>query len=84
MAQADSGLRAQVEALFDAELRVLPKARRNDVLDALDVMTSFEVWDRMRINQALTTRAVRRIVAGAVTRLLDNDDDSAGPSNYWA
>lgn len=84
MALADNYLRAQVAALFDAELRVLPRARRNDVLDALDVMTSFEVWDRMRISQALTTRAVRRIVVGAVTSLLDHDDDdaSAAPSNY--
>lgn len=75
--RANDYLRAQVAELFDAELGDLPVARRSDVLDALDVMTSFEVWDRMRVGQKLTTRAVRRIVAGSVTSLLDRDGASA-------
>lgn len=75
--RANDYLRAQVAELFDAELGDLPVARRSDVLDALDVMTSFEVWDRMRVGQKLTTRAARRIVAGSVASLLDRDGASA-------
>lgn len=78
--RANDYLRAQVAELFDAELGDLPVARRSDVLDALDVMTSFEVWDRMRVGQKLTTRAVRRIVAGSVASLLDRDGASARPA----
>jgi AcrR family transcriptional regulator len=70
LVRANGYLRAQVATQFDAELRVLPPARRTQTLDALDVMTSFEVWDRMRAGQAMTTRAARRIVAAVVTNLL--------------
>lgn len=69
--RANNYLRAQVAELFDAELGDLPAARRCDVLDALDVLTSFEVWDRMRVSQQLTATEVRRIVARAVASLLD-------------
>lgn len=72
--RANGYLRTQVAVLFDAELGALPKSRRSDVLDALDVMTSFEAWDRMRVGQRLTTRAVQRIVAGALISMLAEDD----------
>ncbi len=64
-------LRSQLSELFDAELGKLPAAHRSDVLDALDLVTSFEAWDRLRIVQGRSRAAARRVVGAAVAPLLD-------------
>ncbi len=68
--RANKLLRSQLAALFDAELSRLPPSRRSDVLDALDLVTSFEAWDRLRVVQEQSQRAARRIVAAAVAALI--------------
>lgn len=59
-------LRRQVAETFQPELRRLGRARRGDVLSALEAATSWETWDSLRRTQrrsvAATIRTVRVLV----------------------
>jgi len=60
-------LRAQVEALFAPELRGRTRAQ---VLDALDLLTSWEAWDRLRSQQGLDPARATGVLTTSVTTLL--------------
>ncbi|MGQ0805351.1 MAG: TetR/AcrR family transcriptional regulator [Actinomycetota bacterium] len=60
-------LRAQLETLFAPELRGRTRAQ---MLDALDLLTSWEAWDRLRTQQGLDVTGARRVLATTVTTLL--------------
>jgi AcrR family transcriptional regulator len=59
-------LRNQLAELFAAELRHADES----VLDAIDLCTSCEAWDRLRSQQRLSERAARRVVATTIHLLL--------------
>jgi TetR/AcrR family transcriptional regulator, regulator of autoinduction and epiphytic fitness len=61
-------LRVQVAATFDPELAAA--ADRSEALEALDLLTSWETWERLRVMQGLPPAAARRVVERSVTRLL--------------
>jgi len=61
-------LRAQVAATFEPELAAAEDP--SDVLEALDLLTSWETWERLRKLQGLSPAAARRVVERSVTRLL--------------
>lgn len=67
---ANRFLRSQVTDLFEAELRALPQGRRSDVVDVVDVATSWETWERLRSSQGTSDRRARRLVSGVVTGAL--------------
>ena len=62
-----TGLRQQIEVLFQAELAGLPKAEARDVVDAIDAATSFQTWDFLRFEHGYAVgraaASVRRTVA---------------------
>jgi TetR/AcrR family transcriptional regulator of autoinduction and epiphytic fitness len=59
-------LRNQLAELFAPELRHADES----VLDAIDLCTSWEAWDRLRAQQRLSGRAARRVVATTIHLLL--------------
>lgn len=67
-------LRTQLVDLFAAELATLGGtggAPPDDLLvDAVDMVASFEAWDRLRVGQGLGPDAAERVVVDALARLL--------------
>ncbi len=59
---SDEFFRAQLAELFAVELSVLSPARRRDVLDTIDAMTSWETWERVRGRQGVSARRARQLV----------------------
>jgi TetR/AcrR family transcriptional regulator, regulator of autoinduction and epiphytic fitness len=66
--EANMLLREQVAATFEPELATM--ADRSAVLDAVDLLTSWETWERLRTLQRLSPTSARRVVEHALTRLL--------------
>jgi TetR/AcrR family transcriptional regulator of autoinduction and epiphytic fitness len=64
-------LRAQLEALFAPELRGRSRA---PMLDALDLLTSWEAWDRLRSQQGLDVARAQRVLATTITTLLRTEE----------
>ncbi len=65
-------LRSQFETLFAPEL-----ARAGDaVVEAIDLATSWEAWDRLRSQQRLSITASRRVVVALLTDLLEVDTET--------
>lgn len=67
---ANEFFHAQLVELFDAELDGVPPARRRDITDALDAVTSWETWERLRNIQGVPERRARRIVTDLVRQTL--------------
>ncbi len=69
--ELSSVLRRQVARQFDAEIAEPGTASSPAMLDAIDLVTSFEAWDRLRVAQGLDPRgasATMRAVLVAVLR----------------
>jgi AcrR family transcriptional regulator len=70
IAELGAALRAQLEHQFGAELDAPSGDARARLVDALDVLCSFEAWDRMRVHQGLDARAASATLTEALHRLL--------------
>ncbi len=55
-------LRKQLSHTFEPELSTLDRSQRNDVLDLLDLHTSWETWERLRTWQGLSAKRSRKLV----------------------
>lgn len=64
-------LREQVARTFDPELIALDTAEAGDVIELIDLHTSWETWDRLRTWQGLPVERCRRLVTGLVTQALE-------------
>ncbi|HUF84997.1 MAG TPA: TetR family transcriptional regulator, partial [Acidimicrobiia bacterium] len=60
-------LRDQLEILFAPELRGRTRAQ---LLDALDLLTSWEAWERLRSQQGLDVTGARRVLSTTLLTLL--------------
>lgn len=65
-------LRKQVETSFRPELETRSPAARAELVDVLDVLTSWEVWDRLRSQQRVDTRRARGVLTAAIMTLLED------------
>jgi AcrR family transcriptional regulator len=63
-------LRAQVADLFAPELRALPAGERSAALAAADVLASWEGYDLLRHDQALSRAAAARAMARGLRKVL--------------
>jgi len=63
--------RQQIERAFEHELKRLDERRRRQLLESLDLLTSFECWDRMRARQQLHETEVRTILIDLLTAALE-------------
>jgi TetR/AcrR family transcriptional regulator, regulator of autoinduction and epiphytic fitness len=66
-------LRNQVETLFADELRAREAAVRTSLLEAIDVLTSWETWERLRTGQRLDPAGARRVLTTTLTPLLHQE-----------
>ena len=60
----------RLELMYEPELSALPDLERKHVLIALEALTDFESWGRMRERHALTIEAARAVWIGAIDRML--------------
>jgi hypothetical protein len=63
--------RTQVAQTFAPELGRLGRAQAAEVLDAADLLLAWESWERLRAQQACSPARARRVLAGALNRLLE-------------
>lgn len=63
-------LRSWLEVTFSSELEAAGRAR-GDLLAAIEVATSWEVWERLRREQGLSSAAARRVLVRTLHALLD-------------
>jgi TetR/AcrR family transcriptional regulator of autoinduction and epiphytic fitness len=64
-------LRQQLTGVFEPELSALSRTNRAEVLDLLDLHTSWETWERLRTWQGLSIERSRQLVTGLVTQALE-------------
>jgi AcrR family transcriptional regulator len=55
-------LQIQVAEIFDRELSRIPRVRRPDALNAVDVAAGWETWDQLRRIQGLSITSSARVV----------------------
>ena len=60
----------RLELMYRPELSALPDAERKAVLIALEALTDFESWGRMRERHSLSIEAARDIWIAAIDRIL--------------
>jgi AcrR family transcriptional regulator len=61
---------ARLELVYGPELSTLPEAERSQLLVALDILTDFESWGRLREGHGLSIEAARDIWINAIGRML--------------
>lgn len=66
----DQQLRSQLERHFDEELRDTDPVARSRSLDTLDLLWSFEAWDRLRNAQGLGVDEASEVLAAATRQVL--------------
>jgi hypothetical protein len=64
-------LRDQLARTFEPELSALDRDTADEVLELLDLHTSWETWDRLRSWQKLPVERSRQIVIDLVTQALE-------------
>jgi AcrR family transcriptional regulator len=70
LTELSTALREQLVSQFSDELERLPADERRARLDALDLVTSFEAWDRLRVAQRLDRPAAERTLGDLLEALL--------------
>jgi TetR/AcrR family transcriptional regulator, regulator of autoinduction and epiphytic fitness len=65
-----ASLREQVESQFAPEVQAQPPRRRRPMVDTLDLLTSFEAWDRLRVVQRLDRRQTEQTLADVLAAVL--------------
>ena len=65
-------LRRQLSRTFEPELSTLEDSTATEVLELLDLHTSWETWERLRTWQRLSVDRSRSLVTGLVTRALEH------------
>ena len=69
---------ARLELVYGPELSTLSEAERTQLLIALDILTDFESWGRMREDHGLSIEAARDIWINAIGRMLPAAEVSQG------
>jgi len=64
-------LRAQLELCFRRELEQRSRTRRSDLLDAIEVATSWSSWDSLRCEHALSVSRAKRVLTVTLHALVD-------------
>lgn len=70
--------RAAIEANLGQHLDALSEPRRADILEALDVLLSFEAWDRLRDQQGLSSKRACEVVVNAALLLVTTNQKKYG------
>jgi AcrR family transcriptional regulator len=68
--ELSTALRSQVADQFAPELAAMTPARRSTMLDTLDLVCSFEAWDRLRVAQHASRRRAETVLGDTLRALL--------------
>jgi AcrR family transcriptional regulator len=69
---------ARLELVYGPELSTLPQAERRQLVIALDILTDFESWGRLRESHGLSIEEARALWINAIRRMLpDLEPDPA-------
>lgn len=69
---------ARLALVYGPELSTLPEEERTQLLLALDILTDFESWGRLREDHCLSIEAARDVWINAMRRLLPATEVSQG------
>jgi hypothetical protein len=61
---------ARLELMYQPELSARSEGERREVLIALEALTDFETWARMRQRHGLSVKAAREVWINAIDRIL--------------
>ena len=61
---------ARLQLMYRPELSTLPEAERTQLVIALEALTDFESWGRMRERHGLSVEAAREVWISAIDRML--------------
>ena len=75
---------ARLELVYGPELSTLSEAERTQLLVALDILTDFESWGRLREGHGLSVEAARDVWMSAIGRMLAAVPFNPEPSNLPA
>ena len=75
---------SRLELVYGPELSTLSEAERTQLLVALDILTDFESWGRMREDHGLSIDAARDLWINAIGRMLPAAAGNPAPSNPLA
>jgi AcrR family transcriptional regulator len=67
---ANDFLRAQVAGLFAVDLSRMPREQAGVLLEAIDALTSWDTWFRLRMRQRLSVRRSKAVVQSSLLTLL--------------
>ncbi len=70
LAETRSRFADQIRSQFAPELDALSPARRQDVADLIDALTSFESWDLLHATHGRTERGIRRTWVAGISALV--------------
>ena len=80
-----AAMAARLELVYGPELSPLPKAERRQLLIALDILTDFESWGRLRESHGLSIEEACSLWINAIRRMLPAigpDPPRSTPSTY--
>jgi AcrR family transcriptional regulator len=81
MRAGDRLLLQNLEATFAPELAMVPAASRAEYVGAMDTVSSWEAWERLRVTSGIPVRLARRVMTRLLTALneLGPHDEGRGP-----
>lgn len=71
--ESRTALRSQAVGLFGKELSKRTGAARNDLVEAVELITGWSAWDALRRDQGLSAARARRVVESSVLALLTSN-----------
>ena len=77
---------SRLELVYRPELSTLSESERSQLLTALDILTDFESWGRLREGHGLSIEAARDVWINAIEHMLPtvaSSPSSAPPSPRW-
>ncbi len=78
VASGDAMLLENLKHVLSHELGQMPPGISEDHLEAMDIATSWEAWERMRRGSHLPVRSAKRVMARTLTVLCTSDEPSPG------
>jgi TetR/AcrR family transcriptional regulator of autoinduction and epiphytic fitness len=64
-------LRRQLTRTFEPELSAFDRSTKTEIIELLDLHTSWDTWERLRSGQGLSIERSRQLVTGLVTQAMD-------------
>ena len=77
-----AAMASRLELVYGPELSTLSEAERTQLLVALDILTDFESWGRLREDHGLSIEAARDLWINAIGRMLPAAAGNPAPEEH--